>query len=220
MKKLVPIILFVFSFSFQSNSQTRTDSASTKLGHNKSLLFGAFYSRNGSGDLDGFAIELGYNYQFKERLSFYNNLVFTIHSQTDPFYNFIAQPTNPIDKTQPLHFVTAGLQTSPTLFYTLFQGKNQKLNIGAGTVIRFQNTGLPEKFAYGYDNDKDIQPSYKIYQIHPTSLSIGYQFALDYIYLSTKKLNYSLKGFYQNDTNSDLIVGIGLTISRKFSIIK
>ncbi|MBK0381923.1 hypothetical protein I5M32_03040 [Pedobacter sp. SD-b] len=216
-KILTPLLCTIYAAAF---AQTSKDSIKYSFQKRESISLETFYANHGTGDLSGLMIAIGYKHQFRSRLSFYTNLAFTVNSADDFSYRSISQPPNTIDKTVALHFVTAGLQTSPTLFYTLLKSKKQQLNIGAGTIIRFQNTSLPEKYGYGYDNSQDRQPSYKIYKTHPTTLSIGYQFALDYKYLITNKMEYGLKGFYQNDTNSDLIVGVGLTFARKFSFAK
>lgn len=181
----------------------------------RQLSLGVLYSRHGSGDINGVMVDVGYEFNLKDRFSFYNNLSFTLHSGKEIFYDLTPQPTNPDYQTQPLNFVTAGIQSSPTIFYSLINGKKQRFKIGVGGVIRYQANSFPDRYLYYYRSNNWDEPFYIIKEIQPSVFTVGYKISFNYVFINKLKTSYSFIGSYQNDTNGDLIFGLGFQIARK-----
>lgn len=210
-KLLFSILMLLSVFG---NAQTRTDSLKRTPAPG-SLSLGVSYSRHGSGDLNGYLIDVGYEYNFKKRFSFFNNLAFSVHSDKDFAYDIVSQPNNPDYQSKPLIFVTTGLQTTPTIFYAVINGENQKFKIGAGPVFRYQENSLPDGYSYNKGNNTTRENYYIIKGVQPKIFTVGYKLSVDYLFLANPKNSYHLKAFYQNDTNGDLIVGIGISYAHR-----
>lgn len=189
-----------------------------KNGSVRQLSFNLLYARHGSGDMDGVAIELGYEFSLGKKLSFYNDLAFTLHSQKEMFYALSSDSFDPNYPTEPLNFVTAGIQTSPTLYWNFLKNEKQNLKIGGGTVIRYQANSFPDAYNFYYRPDRWREPFYVIKDVQPSVLTIGYKLSLEYVFLNTSKILLGAKAFYQNDTNGDLLAGFGVSIKRKLGI--
>lgn len=210
-KLLLSVLIFITTFC---EAQTRVDTLK-KIESNGSLSLGVSYSRHGSGDLNGYLVDIGYEYQLKKRFSLYNNIAFSVHSDKDFGYDMISQPTNPFLQSGPLIFVKSGIQTSPTLFYAVSDKKCSKFKIGAGPVIRFQESSYPAGFSYNSGREFNISNYYIIKGVQPKIFTVGYKFSIDYMFAVKPNNSFSLKAFYQNDTNGDLIVGFGLAYSHR-----
>lgn len=210
-KLLLSLLILITTFC---EAQTRLDTLK-KIESNGSLSLGVSFSRHGSGDLNGYLVDIGYEYQLKKRFSFYNNIAFSVHSGRDFAYDLIDQPPNPDNQSKPLIFVTSGVQTTPTLFYAIANGEKQKFKIGIGPVFRFQENSLPDSYIYYKRRDFLRENYYVIREIQPKIFTVGYKFSIDYAFAVSQKNRLSLKAFYQNDTNGDLLVGIGLSYAHR-----
>lgn len=198
-----------------SKAQTRLDTLQKKDPYGD-LSLGVSYTRHGTGDLNGYLIDIGYEFNLKKRFSFYNNIAFSINSDRDYAYDNVTKSTvNPFNDTKPLIFVTSGVQTSPTLFYAIANREKQKFKFGIGPVFRYQESSLPNGYSYSNGESLGIENYYVIFGVQPRIFTIGYKVSLDYAFLVTPRNRFSLKYFYQNDTNGDLLVGIGFSYAHK-----
>lgn len=211
-------LFIVFLFPISCLAQTLTDSTKN-ISSSGMLSLGVSLSNHGTGDLNGYLIDVAYEYQLKKRFSFFNNLAFSVNSGQDGGYNLIDQPNEEYNQSKPLIFVKSGIQTTPTLFYALVNRENQKFKIGVGPVFRYQENSLPNLYSYTKANSSVPQNYYVIKEVQPRVFTVGYKFSFDYLFLNKPKSTYNLKAFYQNDTNGDVIVGIGLSYSHKIKFL-
>lgn len=162
------------------------------------------YATHGSGDMIGAAVEFGYEFGLSQRLSLYNNLGFTFHGQRG---YYISSP-----ETAP-YFVTAGIQTTPTLLFAVINGKHQKLKIGGGGVARLQINGHPNAYGVRSSPNGDI---YIFRESEGVRFNVGYRFGFEYVFLGRPKYDLGFRSFFQNDTNGDALLMLGLQFSRKW----
>lgn len=210
-KLLLSFLIFISTFCL---AQDRVDTLK-KTKPIGALSLGVSYSRHGSGDLNGYLVDIGYEYQLKKRFSFYNNIAFSVHSDDAYGYDWIPQPTNPFLQSKPLIFVKSGIQTTPTIFYAISDKEFSKFKIGLGPVLRFQESSSPTKYSYNNGQEFNIANYYVILGVQPKVFTVGYKFSVDYMFTMNPKNSFSLKAFYQNDTNGDLIVGLGFSYAHR-----
>lgn len=189
------------------------------LGQNskKTLALGINYARHGSGDMDGIMVNFDYNRNYSKKVSVIYNLGVTIHGQKAIPGTIENDPMIPEDlRTDVPQWVTAGLQLSTLLTYNLTAGYNNGLKIGVGPVLRYQLNSYPNGYAYyAQGNPWFRQPFYVIQETDDNKFNLGYAIRLSYDFKSKKDKFFGINMFLQNDTNADMIVGLGLKIGLK-----
>ncbi|TAD90803.1 MAG: hypothetical protein EAY75_04160 [Bacteroidetes bacterium] len=193
-----------FSFLVICSALGFTTSVFAQAPKYRALSGALSYATHGSGDMLGTAIEFGYEYGLNKRFSLYNNLGFTFHGQQGLYI------TSP--ETAP-YFVTAGIQSTPTLLFAVINGKRQKLKIGGGGVARLQINGNPNGYGVRSTPSGDI---YTFSESEGVRFNVGYRFGFEYVFLGRPKFDLGFRSFFQNDTNGDALLMIGLQFSRKW----
>lgn len=178
----------------------------------KQLALGINYARHGSGDMDGILVNLDFIRNYTKKISIIYNLGFTLHGQK-AFPGTIANnPSIPSDRiTEVPQWVTAGIQISSLISYNFSKQNKSGLNLGAGPVLRYQLNSYPNSFTYyGQGNPWFQQPFYVFKEIDNNRINLGYAVRIGYDFKSSKNRNFAINTFLQNDTNGDMMVGLGL----------
>jgi hypothetical protein len=175
------------------------------------ISIGANYSFNGSGDAGGFLINLDYTKKLNKRFDLIYNLGFSVHAVRAYPGEEPNDPTIPDDlQTEVPLWVTSGVQLSSVLFYKFNQKKSSGLKIGIGPVIRLQLNSSPISYGYYSGYPSFPQPFYVIKETDKAFLNVGYHIRLMYDFKPIRRYYFGLNAFYQNDTNGDLLVGVGV----------
>lgn len=186
---------------------SKTTENSDKL--DRKLNFYAFYSFHGTGDLEGTKLELGMEKRLGKRYGFYNNLGLTIHSGQELSSQY---PLSVNSTYKNLQTVTAGIQTTPTLYR---YSKRGDIKLGAGLVARYQASSSSDYGATSMGAGTN-QYSFRIYNADHNSFSIGYCISAELLLFERKKNQLGFQVFFQNDTRGDVITGFGLTYQTKY----
>lgn len=175
------------------------------------ISIGANYSYNGSGDADGFLINLDYTKKLSKRFDLIYNLGFSVHAVRAFPGEQPNDPTIPDDlQTDVPLWVTNGVQLSSVLSYKFNQKTSSGLKIGIGPVIRLQINSSPNSYAYYQGDPWFNQPFYVIRETDRAFMNVGYHIRLMYDFKPIRRYYFGLNAFYQNDTNGDLLVGVGV----------
>jgi len=201
MRKIITLI-FIFNLH---HSFAQKDNSSLQLS------FGT--SGHGTGDLQGFALDLGYDHVISRRLDFSNGITTTMHSGYD-------YPYNGLPERHMLHYTTAGIQLNSMVNFSFISLPRHKFRIGGGTVLRYQSTSLPDVYSMNFNSDPD-DPTYRFnFYNQPNIFTIGYSFDISYIARVTNKFQLGIKAQFQNDTNGDAITQLSLIVGRYLSCSK
>lgn len=170
-------------------------------------------SWHGTGDLGGLAFGVSYDHPFSKRTDVSTSITTTVHWGKDNGANDTGFGFTPGENL--LHFTTAGIQLAVLGYFTPVIFRNSKLKIGAGPLLRFQTTNLPD--SYGFHQNTAIYPV-PFYTINTTqnynTLAPGYNVTIAYLLQSFPRYSAGIKVSFQNDTNGDIITGISLIISK------
>lgn len=211
-KLLLSILPFVSTFCLAQNRIDTLNDTSTNKDY---LSLGISSTNHGTGDLKGYLIDVGYEYNLKNRLSFYNNISFSVNSGKDDADDFIQQPSDPTLQTQPLIFVTSGIQTTPTIFFAILNNEKQKFKIGIGPLLRFQEQSRPTLYSYSSGRRFDTSNYYTVRENQAKVFTVGYKINLEYVFFSSPRNRFSFRVFFQNDTNGDTLPGVGLAYAHR-----
>jgi hypothetical protein len=77
---LKPILLLPITLLFASKLQAQVESQ-------KSIALAGYFSRHGTGDLDGAVFDFAYEFDHNRRISYHANLGFSFHGQQDRILN-------------------------------------------------------------------------------------------------------------------------------------
>lgn len=195
MKKIVPVLLFVFCINAFAQQTT-----------NKSFQFEVGTSFNGSGDIRGYAINSEFSNFFKKKLSYSIGLGATIH---DGEYSSYTYDNTGKQVFSTLNYTVAGLQASGKLGYSFIRSNKSDFGVRLGTILRFQSTSS--------DNVENNSGTIYINNYEPLRrLSIGAISELYYNYNINQKLFIGISGTFQIDTNGDTIRQSFLTCGMRF----
>lgn len=176
----------------------------------RQLNFNAYYSFHGSGDLSGTLLEIGQERKIGKRYSFYTNLGVTIHSGQE-IGSAGVSPLRLNYAYNALQSQTIGVQATPMLYR---YSKRGDIKIGVGLAARYQMGSFN---AYGASSiSGSAQYQYSIYEAQPNSFSLGYRINVGLILLENRKNKLGLEIFFQNDTEGDVITGLGLSFQTKY----
>ena len=197
------LLLLLIIGSLQSTAQQKSF---------KEISAGVHYARHGSGDMDGLLASFDLRKIYTSQLSIIYAAGFSLHGQKAyPGIDNI-NPSLPSDlQTQVPRWVTAGLQVSPLLSYKVNKKKTYGLSISGGPVLRYQLNGYPNAYQYIQNSPTFRQPFYVIRERDDHTLNIGYVLRISHQFKRMNRGAWSLNAFYQNDTNADLLVGLGLS---------
>jgi hypothetical protein len=171
------------------------------------------YSVHGTGDLQGFVAEVGYDHVFTRRLDWTNALTTTIHSGKDAVFAYPGAPSPGTDRGA--NFTTAGFQLTSMGHFAPISARNQKVKLGGGVILRYQSSSMPD--GYGIYTDPSIfpEPFYVFFDPRPGNIyTIGYTFGITWEVRVSQKFAVGLKAMFQNDTNGDAITSLSLQLGR------
>lgn len=172
-------------------------------------------------------LNVGLNHEIKlnKVLTLHNDFAVTMHTGTDPLFadslgdmkKVLALDPDFMDK--PLPFITGGIQTFVGLSANLLSGK---LTIGAGPLVRYQTTTVPDKYSFFYEVrvgqfSTRYHTYYIIDRIHPHTLSAGALFFMDVKLINVNKLNIKATANYQLDSYRNTILSIGLKFQQSYT---
>ena len=183
---------------------------------NHSIQLSVGYSGHGTGDLQGVAIELGYDHVFNKRLDWTNALTTTIHSGKDAVFAYPSSPSPGADRA--FNITTAGIQLTSMAHFAVVSARDQKLKFGAGAIIRYQSSSMPDVYGIYQDPVRFPEPFFVFYDPRPGNIgTVGYTFGITWQVKVSPKYEIGLKGMFQNDTNGDAITSISILAGRLFS---
>jgi hypothetical protein len=172
--------------------------------------FGAHYSFNGSGDIEGFGINATKRKHLNKTFDWYYGSSLTFHFGKDSSYDFISGnfPENLLNETDPMKFYTFGIQGESGITLNLLKNKFP-IEISTGSIIRYQSTSHPTFYYFYYNPTQFRDPFYVIREIDKNTLSLGYKVQLEIAILKVRRSQMFFSSYFQNDTNGDLITGLG-----------
>ncbi len=171
------------------------------------LQLGVQRSFHGTGDFGGVAVDAGYDHSFNRKMDLYGGITSTVHSRKITFTSL------PPDKT--LNFTTAGIQLTSMIQWAVIARTDHRFKIGAGPIFRFQSTSLPTAIGTSYDPSVYPEPFYTVYESGSyNTFTVGYTAAIIYQPRISYRYHLGFKFHFQNDTNGDVISGIGILVGR------
>jgi len=177
----------------------------------KSLLLHGGYSFHGTGDMLGGQGGIAYEAQLKDWLSIRYQADATIHGRSAMGY----VRNDQIYQSEPLYWVTAGVQASAIPVIHILGAQTSLLNLGAGPLLRYQINSRPDSFGYS-NNAGTIRPDYyTVGSITPKAVYLGYMVVLESQFIHAPQWTLGVRAHFQNDTNGDVITGISLVWRRK-----
>lgn len=173
--------------------------------------FGFHNSFNGSGDLGGFDITVTKRKNINKSLDWYYGSSLTFHFGKDYSYEILSRrlPSNTLNENDPMKFYTFGIQGESGITLKLFENKFP-IHLSTGPIIRYQSTSYPTIYSYQYNPNRYPDPFYTIKEIDPNTLSLGYKVQLGIGILKIRRSRMFFNSYFQNDTNGDVITGLGL----------
>ncbi len=197
------ILLVFINFYLNSVSGQTSDPIVNSFSFHKSI--------NGSGDIDGFDVTISKRKKLSKFLDWYYGSTLTFHFGKDIFYEILSRriPSEIINQNDPMKFYTFGIQGESALTLKLFENKFP-IYISSGPIIRYQSTSHPTIYGYEYNPARFSQPFYTIKEIDPNTLSLGYKVQLGIGIMKIRRSRLFFNSYFQNDTNGDLITGLGL----------
>jgi hypothetical protein len=199
MKKTIFILVMgINSIIIAQNTQDVT---------NKSFQFDVGVSKNGSGDIGGYAINSEFNNYFKNKWSYSVGLGATIHDGENT-----ASDGSTITS---LFYTVAGFQLTGKMGYSLVRNLKNDFGIRLGPFLRYQSYST-SSIGYGYIAGSP-NPGIQLYNEDPQqTFSVGGVLQLYYNYSINGKMFIGVSGCFQTDTNDDAISQLLLTCGMKF----
>jgi hypothetical protein len=182
------------------------------------------FSHHQKQSIGGVFIEVGHEMKLSKKVSLYNNFGFTMHAGIDPKHDMVLSSfsgntgQDPSFRTAAFRFVTAGIQTSPTLLLNL---KSDKIKLGFGPLVRYQTTSWPSDYDFNLVSRQLstitlFTTNYVIKQIQPHTLAAGGRMMIDVHVAKIKKIEARATCSYQIDSNGDRLAGLGIKLQRSY----
>jgi hypothetical protein len=123
--------------------------------------------------------------------------------------------------SEPLKFITAGIQTFSGASTSFFSGK---LMIGAGPMLRYQNTSKPENYEFiaitrptqRFDGIFLYRAYYLINSIRPHTFAAGGLLFLDVKLFKIKSIETKANLMYQLDSRGDKLFSAGIKLIKPY----
>jgi hypothetical protein len=204
-------ILFLFVLLFLKTSSLHCQnrlSNSNKLSY---LSGGLNYSSHGTGDLNGFSINLEYRKQVKKRITLSFGLTSTIHDGKILIAYFDSTGDR---RDASLRINTSGVQLTSAVEFTILKTKKNQFALGIAPLIRYQTTSRPnDLFVYFPAATGFPLPVLAINNTTPQrTLTAGGLISLSYNRQLSEQLTFGVRVSTQNDTGLDFINQIGLSL--------
>jgi hypothetical protein len=214
-------LTFISIFLLSCNYTFAQDAKKIKF-PDRALGFNAGVSQHISQSLQGGYLGINHEINLSKKIKLHHNLTFTLHNGKDKTQagilgNAIAMTTVPPDfNSVPLKFMTAGIQTFSGASTSFFSGK---LMIGAGPMLRYQTTTMPENYEFTATTRPTTtggtflyRAYYQINSIRPHTFAAGGLLFLDVKLFKVKSIETKVNLMYQFDSQGDklLIAGIKL----------
>lgn len=156
------------------------------------IMVGGGLSTHGTGDLPGYSFFNQVDIHLNKHFFLSPGLQFTNHSQTSILRNGFN-----------INYVTAGINIFTNINYLILNRSRHKIAIGAGPLVRFENSSLPSQVGLNLAQSGEYVLILKYDKLRNTS--VGYQVTPAYYYRFSDKLFLGAKFILQNDTNGDII---------------
>ncbi|MFN5022271.1 MAG: hypothetical protein ACK5GP_11510 [bacterium] len=193
----------------------------------RTLVFSTGISQHLSQSLPGGYLGINHEINLSKKIKLHHNLTFTLHKGKDNTHagilsNAIAMTTMPPDfNSEPLKFITAGIQTFSGASTSFFSGK---LMIGAGPMLRYQNTSKPENYEFiaitrptqRFDGIFLYRAYYLINSIRPHTFAAGGLLFLDVKLFKIKSIETKANLMYQLDSRGDKLFSAGIKLIKPY----
>ena len=156
------------------------------------LLIGGGKSMHGTGDLPGYSFFNQLDIQLNKRFFLSPGIQFTNHA--DKYY---------LSEFE-LNYVTAGTNIFTNINYFILNKTRHQVAIGAGPLLRFQNSSVPSYVASGLGASGAQVLTLQYDKLRSTSF--GYNISPSYYYQFSTKCFLGAKLILQNDTEADVIL--------------
>ena len=174
--------------------------------------------------INGFNLGLNHQISIRKKTMFHNDLLFTIQSGNEITHNavlsgfFIPTAINPVFRSAPLKYITAGIQTSAGISTSMLKGK---MRTGTGVLLRYQTTSRPEKYIFNVDvvqttSGPLYSTNYLINSIRPHTFAAGAMVFADIHLFKTKILETKGTLSIQWDSMGDRIFGAGIKLQKSY----
>ncbi len=168
----------------------------------------------GTGDMKGIGFLVEYGKFINKKIEIAASLGADIHSSQLKI--LIAGQGDPIDAS--LRFVTAGVQLAGQLHVALWKTTKHELKIGAGPMIRYQASSLPDIYSIYtpvQTGIPEIVISFRQFEKQEI-VSLGYLGSISYSFTFHNRFFIGGAASLQNDTNADIITQYGLKFGKRF----
>jgi hypothetical protein len=159
------------------------------------------WSTHGTGDLNGYMLEIAHEHSFNRRFDLTTGIATTAHY--DGVYDF---------------GTTSGIQLSTMLNFNalhLLARAPQKIRLGVGPIVRFEHSSTASNYSSFIDPNISPNPIYIFNgSVDNRVFTVGYQVAVGYLAQISKKHQLGFKVGFQNDTDGAVITRIGLVFGR------
>jgi hypothetical protein len=162
--------------------------------------FGIHKSYNGTGDMKGFDINVSKRKKINNTFDWYYGSSLTLHFRSSSSVINNGDPS-------PLKFQTFGIQGESGITFKLFENIIP-FHISTSPIVRFQSTTFPSEYSKPYLTLYD-SPTNDYLKPIPNNLSVGYKVQLELGLLKIRKSRIFFNSYFQNDTNGDVITGLG-----------
>ncbi|MEY3576872.1 MAG: hypothetical protein RL394_454 [Bacteroidota bacterium] len=193
----------------------------------RTLGFSTGISQHLSQSLVGGYLGLNHEVNLSKKIKLHHNLIFSLHKGKDNTHegilsNALSMTTMPPDfNSVPLKFITIGIQTFSGASTSFFSGK---LIIGAGPLLRYQNTSKPEKYEFiaitrpttRFDGIFLYRAYYLINSIRPHTFAAGGLVFLDVKLVKVKSIETKASFLYQFDSQGDKLFSAGIKLIKPY----
>lgn len=192
----------------------------------RTLGFSTGVSQHLSQSLPGGYLGINHEINLSKKINLHHNLTFTIHNGKDKTQagilgNAIAMTTVPPDvNSVPLKFITAGIQTFSGASTSFFSGK---LMFGAGPMLRYQTTTMPENYEFTATTRPTTtggtflyRAYYQINSIRPHTFAAGGLLFLDVKLFKVKSIETKANLMYQFDSQGDKLLSTGIKLIKPY----
>lgn len=160
-----------------------------------SIFVDGSLSMHGSGDYYGYMLHAGYQRAYTNRLSVRYLLGVTTNGISTLSFNsfpgaLLLNPRFPI---------VTGAQANALLVFHATGARRQYFNVLVGPLLRYQ-----------YNRDYDPTAGGSAVGEPARTQNIGYRVQLESLFIQTRKTRLGIQTGFQNDTNADVILNLGL----------
>ncbi len=172
-------------------------------------------SIHGTGDMRGWILVTEYVKNYKKRLSWIVGVGGTIHDGV--FSNYFTAP-NGSEVDGSIRYTTAGFQATNHIGYDLLKTDENRLQIRAGALLRYQSSSYYDYIEISYPPITGLPIPVVIFNntTPQRTFAVGGSAEIFYNYSITPKILIGVLAGLQTDTNGDTITKLSLSVGRRF----